>query len=174
MNSLVPSGAIIILLSGTCPAGFTQVSALDGKTLVGTVAANGNVGSTGGADTITPAGSVSAPTFIGNSITSSAVSAGTPAGTNTAITAGTPAGTVSALTTGADSSTTGGVAKAIAQTPTFAGSALGTHTHAFTGSALSTHTHTTTATGTNSTPTFSGTQFDNRQAFTRCIFCSKN
>ncbi len=115
-NTVFPGG-IVFIDTGTCPAGWTEVSGLNGRTVMGTVAANGNVGGTGGSDSVTP-------TFTGASVTSSAVSAGTPAGT------------ISALTTGADSSTTGGVAKAVAQTPTFTGAALGTHTH------------TTTATGT--------------------------
>lgn len=171
----VPAGTTTFVTSGSCATGWTEITALNGRMLRGTVAANGNVGTTGGSDTYTPAGTVAAPTiswpagvptfagvsgvvpaqtFTGSSATSSAVSAGTPAGTNAAITAGTPAGTVSALTTGADSSTTGGVAKAIAQTPTFTGAALATHTHVFTGAALATHTHTLTATGTNGTVNF--------------------
>lgn len=150
VTASIPAGVIVMSLT-SCPAGFTQQTAMNGKFILGTLAANGDVTGTGGADNITPAG------------TESAVSAGTPAGTNTAVTAGTPAGTVSALTTGADSSTTGGVAKAIAQTPTFTGSALGTHNHTFTGSALGTHTH-----------TFTGTSFDNRPAFVKVIFCAKN
>lgn len=207
----IPSGTITIIVSGACPTGYTEVTALNGKTIIGTLAANNDVGTTGGSDSITPtiatltaaaqtftgssatssavsggtpAGtnstvtgpaqviswpvgvpaftgsalgththdggsySAAAQPFTGSSATSSAVSAGTPAGTNgtvtgpaqviswpagvptnAAITAGTPAGTIGALTTGADSSTTGGVAKAIAQTPVFTGSALGTHTH---------------------------------------------
>jgi hypothetical protein len=168
-----PPGSIVFRTSGTCPPGWTEVTALNGKMILGTVATNGDVGGTGGSDTVTPAGSVAAPVFTGNSVTSSAVSAGTPAGTNAAITAGTPAGTISALTTGADSSTTGGVAKAIAQTPTFTGSALGTHNHTFTGSAMGTHTHATTATGTNSAPAFTGTPFDTHPTYVRCIACMK-
>lgn len=169
-----PPGMIVFRTSGPCPAGWTEAASFDGRMLLGTLNANANAGGTGGSDTVTPAGSVAAPVFTGNSVASSAVSGGTPAGSNAAITAGTPSGSVSALTTGADSSTTGGVAKAIAQTPTFTGSALATHTHTFTGSALGTHTHTTTATGTNTAPSFTGTQFDNRSAFIRCVPCQKN
>jgi hypothetical protein len=157
--SFIPSGTISLITTGTCSSGWTQVTALNGVMLRGTLAATGNVGQSGGNDSITPTVATltaAAQTFTGNSVTSSAVSAGTPTGTNgtgtvtplgtngsvsitplgtnAAITAGTPAGTISALTTGADSSTTGGVAKAIAQTPTFTGSALATHNHTFTGS----------------------------------------
>ncbi len=56
----VAPGQITLILSGTCPAGFSEVAALDGKTVIGTVSAHGNVGSTGGSDTITPAGTVAA------------------------------------------------------------------------------------------------------------------
>lgn len=64
----IPSGVLILLVSGTCPTGFTEVSALNGQFLQGTVAANGDVGTTGGNATITPAGTVSQPTFTGNSV----------------------------------------------------------------------------------------------------------
>lgn len=50
----LPSGAIMLIASGTCPAGFTESSELNGKMLRGTVAVNGDVGTTGGADSITP------------------------------------------------------------------------------------------------------------------------
>lgn len=80
-SSSIPSGAILLIDSGTCPTDFTEVTGLSGKTLVGTVAANADVGGTGGSDTITPAGSVSAPVFTGTSNqTTSAVSGGTPSG----------------------------------------------------------------------------------------------
>src|SRR5687767_8250808 len=58
----LPSGLITISLT-TCPSGFTEVTALNGVTLVGTLAANGDVGDPIGDDTITPAGTVSTPTF---------------------------------------------------------------------------------------------------------------
>jgi hypothetical protein len=108
-GSGLPSGLITLVISGACPSGFTEVSALSGKFLQGTLAANGDVGTAGGNATITPTGTVStpiltmnsytpggsvaAPTFTGTSSQStSAVSAGTPAGTNATGTV-TPAGT---------------------------------------------------------------------------------
>lgn len=191
-----PSGAMIMILSGTCPSSFTEVTALNGQFLEGTIAANGDVGGTGGNSTITPAGTVSTPTFSGASDTTSAVSAGTPAGSNGTTTtgatsAGTPAGTnAGTTTTGACGATvdegTTSTAKACTSTPnlpipaeTFTGSALATHTHTvpaetFTGSALGTHTHTVTPTGTVSQPTFTGNSVDPRPPFTKVIFCSKN
>lgn len=50
----IPLGTITLVASGTCPAGSSEVAALSGKTLIGTLAANGDVGTTGGSDTITP------------------------------------------------------------------------------------------------------------------------
>lgn len=50
----IPAGSILFIKSGSCPTGFTEESDLNGKTLVGTLAANSNVGTTGGSDTITP------------------------------------------------------------------------------------------------------------------------
>lgn len=179
----IPSGMIAFISTGSCPSGWTQISGA-GDYILLTAAANGDVGTTGGSNSYTPAGTVAAPIFSGSSGTTSAVSAGTPAGTNGTVTTGatsggTPAGTIGALTTGPDSSTTGGVAKAIAQTPTFTGSNLATHTHSvpaepFTGSALGTHTHTMTPTGTNSVPAFSGTIATIQPTFLKLIGCSKN
>lgn len=196
----VPSGAVIFIDTGTCPSGYSEDSNLSGKTIVGTIAANGDVGTTGGSDTITPAGTNGAPsftgtawaapavswpagvpTFSGNSVTSSAVSAGTPAGTNAAsATSGNCAATNIAAGTG---STTACKATAPNLTVT---------AQTFTGSALGTHTHTTTATGTVAwpagvptlasytpagsvaAPAFTGTQFDNRSAFVKVIACKKS
>jgi hypothetical protein len=242
----VPAGSIVFLASGTCAAGWTEVAALSGKTIIGTVAANGDVGTTGGSDTITPTGTNTAPTFTGNSIASSLVSAGTPAGTNGTVSftpVGTNAtGTVTPLgtiawpagvpTNGAiaigsfvnlATATTGncaatnvligtGAANACKATapnltvpaeghsgtltsptiawpagvPTlsgsssvtsaevFTGSAGTVPAETFTGSALGTHQHTTTATGTNSAPTFTGVAFDNRSVWVKLIACQKS
>lgn len=49
----VPTGAIFLILAGTCPATYTEQSELAARTLVGTVAANLDVGTTGGSDSIT-------------------------------------------------------------------------------------------------------------------------
>lgn len=97
------------------------------------------IAATGGAESVTPAGSVAAPVFTGTSaIATSAVSAGTPAGT------------INAHTTAGDSNTTGGTAKV-----------TGPGTHTFTGSAMGTHQHTVTPTGTNSAPAFTGAPHTN-------------
>lgn len=80
----VPSGTILLTLT-SCPSGYTESSALNGKMLRGTIVANGDVGTTGGNDSITPTGTNSAPTFTGDNIVSSATSGGTPAGTNSSL-----------------------------------------------------------------------------------------
>lgn len=49
----LPAGAIILIISGSCPAGFTEVSALAGKFVLGTTNGAGDIGTTGGSDTIT-------------------------------------------------------------------------------------------------------------------------
>lgn len=120
----IPIGSIILILTGICPSGYTEAAALNGKMLRGTIAANADVGTTGGNDSITPTGTVAPPAFTGNSVVSSAVTAGTPAGTNATGTV-TPLGTIAWP----------------AGVPLFTGNALATHTHTFTGSALATHAH---------------------------------
>ncbi len=159
---VAPSGLITLVTSGTCPAGYTELTALSGKTLIGTTAANGDVGATGGADTITPAGTNQALTFTGSSANTSAVTAGTPAGTNAAsATTGNCAATNLAIGTGAATSCKATAPNLTVSAQTFTGSALGTHLHAV------------TATGTINTPTFTGTPADNRSAFIKVIFCQK-
>lgn len=109
---------------------------------------------TGGAKTVAAAGTNSAPAFTGNSVASSADSAGTPAGTVSQPTfTGNP---VAAASVDAEpdlvapDATASGVSPVTTATgtvsqPTFAGDALGTHAH------------TTTATGSVAAPVFTGT-----------------
>ena len=52
-GSALPAGAVVMILAGTCPSGYEEATELNGKTLVGTLAANKDVGTTGGSDTIT-------------------------------------------------------------------------------------------------------------------------
>jgi hypothetical protein len=99
-NWNLPAGGIFFVASGGCPVGSTENADLSGKAIIGTVAANMNVGTTGGADTITPTVATltaAAQTFSGSSANTSAVSAGTPAGTN-GTAAYTPAGTNGTVT----------------------------------------------------------------------------
>ncbi len=58
----LPSNAIILMVSGTCPIGTTEAAELVNRGLVVTSVAGGLAGGTGGADAITPQGSVSAST----------------------------------------------------------------------------------------------------------------
>lgn len=193
-GSSLPAGAIIFIAAGPCPATYTEYAALNGRMLRGTVAANANVGTTGGADSVTP-------TFTGSSATSSAVSAGTPAGTNSTGTV-TPLGTVAwpvavptytgtvntlavtahtvvatkqgaaagnVVTTGTHAITgvPGGTVAWPAGVPTLTGSSSVTSAPVFTGTALGTHAHTITATGTISA-------VDTRAAYTNLIACLKD
>ena len=48
----LPSGLILLSLTA-CPSGFTEETALSGKFVLGTTAGAGNVGTTGGSDTVT-------------------------------------------------------------------------------------------------------------------------
>src|SRR6266496_4117619 len=69
VNPVQPGTVILVLTS--CPTGYTEVTALNGVTLRGTLAANGDVGDPGGSDVITPLGTVTAPTFTGSSASTS-------------------------------------------------------------------------------------------------------
>lgn len=213
----LPSGAVFFITSGTCPAGTTEATDLAGKTLLGTLAANADVGTTGGVDSLTPQGTVSQPTLTMNAYT--------PAGTNGTATF-TPTGTISwpagvPIFTGSASSvvvnhvhtlatgtgSTGSFAQVIGTVDTSSGgtgatptqTALGTRSgNPVAGGAASytpegtlawpvgvptfggaqgtvpaeTFTGTpATLTGSVSQPTFTGTAFDNRSAFTKVIFC---
>ncbi len=80
----VPAGLITFVVTGTCPAGWTEVSALAGKTLFGTVAANADVGTTGGADSIIPTvNSLTAAAQTVNSLSAAAQTISWPAGVPT-------------------------------------------------------------------------------------------
>ena len=100
-GSALPSGSIVMVDSGTCPVGTTEVASLAGRTLLGTLAASADVGTTGGSDSVTPAGTNSVPSLTMNSYT--------PAGTNS--------GMAVSAHIGAN------------VTSVFTGAALGTHAH---------------------------------------------
>lgn len=143
----LPAGAIVLVASGTCPAGFVEATALDGKMLRGTLSSHGDVGTTGGAATITPAGTVSQPTLSMNSYT--------PAGTNGATaTTGNCASSVKVGTSGSNAC------------PNTAPN-LAVPAEAFTGTPA-------TLTGTVSQPTFTGTPVDPSPSYLKVIFCSKS
>lgn len=203
-SSTIPVGSILLIDTGTCPTGFTEVSSLANKFLVGTLSTNSDIGITGGADNITPNGTISGLTFTGNSISTSLVSGGTPSGTISqptftgsalaahshelpfqiatttttrqiaAATFGT--GTARAATSVSTTGTANTTSAAVALTQSIsAGTPIGTISiPTFTGSALGTHSHTLTATGTITGGVFTGNSQDNRPSFVKVIFCKKS
>lgn len=164
----VPQGAILLILSGACPTGFEEATELNGKTIIGTVAANKDVGTTGGSDTITPEGTNSALTFTGTPFSSVINHTHTvnvndpghahPEGYRNTGTAGTAG--VQGASTANNASIAGGVLSATTGiTATTANPAGGVAS--------------ITPAGTINTPTFAGTQFDNRSAWIKVIACRK-
>ena len=204
----VPAGLITFVITGSCPTGWSEVAALNGKTLFGTIAVNADVGTTGGNDNITPAGTNTTPTFTGTAWTPPVISwpAGVPTISGIAVSdhashthtytdvvnhvhvQNKPSGFTggSAYLT-ADTSVNGSTASYLSTADPTGGVATGTT--AGPGAVL-THTVSSQGTiawpvgvptiasytpaGTNSTPVFTGSSFDNRSAFTKVIFCSKD
>lgn len=117
----IPVGAILLIVSGTCPSGFIEETSLNGKTLFGTLAVNANVGMVGGADSITPAGTVAAPVFTGSVLA-----------THTHTFTGIPLLSHGHTFTGVALSS---------HSHTFTGIVPTSHTHTFTGIALANHAH---------------------------------
>lgn len=154
------AGLITISLT-PCPAGWTEASEFNGKTLIGTLAANGNAGTTGGADSITPAGVNSAPVFTGTPFSSVINHTHTVTvtyqvqGGTTAATTGTHVMTSTATGGSARAPTTGDAVSATTANPSGGVSSI-------------------TPAGTVAAPVFTGNSFDNRSAFVRVIFCRKN
>jgi len=156
----IPSGLITMVLSGTCPTGFTEATALNGKMLQGTLAANGNVGTTGGSSTITPTGSISTPTFTGTPFSSvinhthTITSTLNLQGGTTAATTGTHVMTSTATGGSIRAATTGDGVASTSANPSGGVASI-------------------TPAGTISTPTFTGSPIDPSPSFVRVIFCSK-
>ncbi len=168
----VPTGSLIMVKSGSCPAGFSEDGSFDGVTVLGTRAFHGNVGTTGGSDDITPAGTVAAPILTMNSYTpGGSVAAptftGTSAQATSAVSAGTPAGS-----NGSAAFTPSGTIAWPVGVPAFSGNAGTVPAQIFTGSSgtvpaqtiswpagvptaanESAHTHSVTAAGTNGSVT---------------------
>ena len=205
----VPAGLITFVITGSCPAGWTEVTALAGKTLFGTLAANADVGTTGGADSITPTvNSLTATAQTVNSLSAAGQTASWPAGVPTF--AGTPFSGIinhthpvtdpghTHVITELRDATTGGVTTNIALTAdtssTLGTKVTGSRTTGVTtanpagGVASITPAGTvawpagvptnaaSAVTGTMNTSAVTGTlnSFDNRSAFTKVIFCSKD
>jgi hypothetical protein len=62
-SGAVPSGSILMVNSGSCPTGYTEDDTFNGNYLLGTQAANSDVGTTGGSNSYTPAGTNGTVTF---------------------------------------------------------------------------------------------------------------
>lgn len=155
-GSAVPAGSILMVRAGNCPAGYSEDSELNGKTVIGTLQANGNVGTTGGNDNITPAGTVAwpanAPTFAGTA-------------SNVVV------NHVHVQTV--NSAATGGLSGYTADTSTNNGVASGYSTANPTGGAAN-YTPAGILSWPANVPSLTGTQFDNRPAFVRVLFCKKD
>ena len=143
----LPSGIVVMVIAGACPAGFDEVPQLSGRVVLGTLAANADIGTTGGADFVTPGGAVSQPTFTGSSASTSADSAGMPAGT---VSQPTFTGTLNQSTSADGAGTPSGT---VSQ-PTFTGDALAGHSHGVGTYATSAHTGTAVADHASHTHTY--------------------
>lgn len=49
----IPAG-VVVMVTSSCPAGFNEMATANGRMLLGTLAVNANVGTTGGSDNVTP------------------------------------------------------------------------------------------------------------------------
>ena len=153
----IVAGMSFLITTGTCPAGYIENTAFTGKTMVGTVAANGDVGGTGGSDSITPAGTVAwpvggVPVFAGTQLATHLHAFGTiavAAHTSVATKQGTASGNVVTTNTHTVSGSTAAIT---------AGTPAGTVAW---------------PTGGN-VPTFGGASFDNRSAFVKVIVCKRS
>lgn len=162
-----PGGAgldagLIVLSLTACPSGYAEETTLNGKFVLGTLDANGNVTGTGGADSITPAGTNSGTAVADHTSHTHAYTEVPnhvhPYCSQTATTGG-----VSSYEHGAiDTSSAKTECSETTNNPT-GGVASGT-----TAGPSATLTHTV-----STQPTFAGTEFDNRPAFVRVIFCKK-
>lgn len=192
-SGAVPAGSIIFIDSGTCPTGYAEATALNGKTIIGTVAANGNVGTTGGSDTLTPAGSNSAPSFTGSAWAAPAVSwpVNPPTFTGAALAAhahelpwqipstttirqiavatfGTGTSRAATAVSAAGTANTTSAAVALSEAKS-AGTPAGTIAYPANVPTIGAYT----PSGTVTAPTFTGSAGDNRSAFVYVIACKK-
>lgn len=152
-GSGLPSGGVMLIITGACPVGYTEVTELNGKFVLGTLNGNGDIAETGGSDNITSEGTNSAPTFTGSA--------------STVIVNHTHGLTSIAR------ATTGGATTAH-QILTATNDTSSTATAAITDNPSSGEAASYTPVGSNSAPTFTGTSFSNRPAFVKVIFCKKN
>ena len=151
--------------SSVTPLGTNSTSAISGSTGAGSSHTHSFTG-----DAVTAASTAALPNLVTSSTAGSAVSPTTTAtGTNTAEATHTHSGsslTAAAQTFTGSSSTVGA--------QTFTGNALATHDHIISGSSEAIGAG--TPAGTNATSAVTGTlnSFDNRSAWMKVIFCSKD
>jgi hypothetical protein len=159
----VPAGIIVLSLT-TCPVGFTEETSLNGKFVLGTLNANGNVTGTGGVDSVTPTGTVAAPVISW------------PAGVPTYT--GTPFSGVINHThtvTSVGSSASGGATNLTGASDTSSTTATAANPAGGVASITPAGTVAWPAgVPTNTAPAFTGASQENRPAFVRVIFCKAN
>jgi hypothetical protein len=190
-SASLPSGMIVLIDSGSCPAGFTEDDALAGNYLLVTKTANADVGTTGGSNSYTPAGTNSTVSFTPAG-TNGAVSF-TPTGTNGTVSF-TPAGSNSSTTvsaTGTKFTTSGSGTAALTAfngttisngtntltipAETFAGAAGTVPAESFTGTVGAVPAETFTGTpGTVPAETFTGVPATLAPVFRKVIACKAN
>ena len=151
----IPAGSILLIDSGACPVGYSEVPGLDGRMILGTLAAHANVGTTGGSDAITPAGTISAIDQVVNH-------------THT-VTVTDPGHTHNQGYRNSGTAGTAGIQGASTANNATIANAVPSGVTGITASSAN------PAGGVASiTPTFTGQAGDNRSAFTRVIFCRKS
>lgn len=193
-STSIPSGLVTMILSGTCPTGWTEATALSGKMFLGTTSAAGDVGGTGGSSSITPAGTVSA-SFTGTAWSAPAIAwpVGVPTHSGTTASFSGTAWTPPAISLGTLAVTAHTVVSTKQGSST--GNVVTTATHALTGApTIGAYTPagsvTITSQGTNAWPvavptigaytpagsvsgSFVGTAFNPTPPFVKVIFCTK-
>lgn len=158
-GSTTPPGLINPTLLSACPAGFSQVTTLDGKMPVGTIAAHANVGTTGGSDSVTPSGTVDSPVFTGDEMPTHQHQLPFEVDQdNLAV------GFIKTGNYGVGTDAQGSILQFNNDGVT-SPQQMVSLTDAVTAG---------TPTGSVSAPNFSGAAFDNRSAFVRVIYCSRN
>lgn len=189
----VPTGAILLMASGVCPATYVEEATLDGRTPIGTLTANGDLGATGGSDTLTPAGTINAQTFTGTlaSLTHTGANVtstftGSAMGTHAhelpwqlastttirqiaAATFGTGTSRAATAVSAAGTANTTSAAVALSQAVS-AGTPAGTVANTVTQASA----HSYTPQGTVTAASFTGASAENRSAFAKVLFCRKS
>jgi hypothetical protein len=184
----LPSGTIVMILAGACPTGFTETSALAGRFLLGTSTANADIGTTGGADTIssiinhthTVNVSDSGHTHVQNSHnhTQDAHTHTQDAHNHTqnAHSHGMAEGQTDGAGTFMDRSNAASATTAVTDVATATNQAATATNQSATATNQSTtatnQSATTGVTATTANPAGGVASFDNRPAFTRVIFCT--